>query len=117
MPAQRVIAIRGLEVMCRIGVSEEERAAPQRLLLDLRFSARDQPDDLGDDLGATVDYFALSRRVATAAAEHPLRLIETLADGLARLMLSEYPLRWAEVTVRKFILADAEEVSVTVRLG
>jgi FolB domain-containing protein len=115
MPSERVIEIRGLEVMARVGVPEEERSAPQRLLLDLRFAACDQPADLRDDIAATIDYFDLSRQVIALAGEHPRKLIETLGDELADRLMSGYTLRWIEVTVRKFILTDAEWVSVSIR--
>lgn len=115
MPFERVIGIRGLEVIARVGVPEEERTAPQRLLLDLRFAAIGQPADLRDDIDSTVDYFALSRSVIALVGERPRKLIETLADELADRLLTDYPLRWIEITVRKFILPDAEWVAVTVR--
>jgi len=115
MPSERVIEIRGLEVMARIGVPEEERAVPQRLLLDLRFAALDQPADLGDAIAATVDYFELSQWVITLAWERPRKLIETLADELVDRLMIHYPLRWIEITIRKFILTDAEWVSVSIR--
>lgn len=115
MPSERIIEIRGLEVMARVGVPDQERSLPQRLLLDLRFAALGQPADLGDDISATVDYFGLSRRVIDCAGERPRKLIETLADELADSLMTGYPLRWIEITVRKFILTDAEWVSVSVR--
>lgn len=100
--------------MARVGVPEEERAVAQRLLLDLRFAARNQPGDLGDDLAETIDYFSLSRRVILLVEERPRKLIETLADELLDRMMTDFHLCWMEVTVRKFILSDAEHVSVTV---
>ena len=115
MTSERVIEIRGLEVMACVGVPEEERAVPQRLLFDLRFAALGQPADLGDDITATIDYFDLRRRVIALAGERPRKLIETMVDELADRLMSGYPLRWIEITVRKFILTDAEWVAVTVR--
>jgi FolB domain-containing protein len=115
MSSERVITIKGLEVMAHVGVPDEERSAPQKLLLDLSFAAIDQPVDLGDDIARTVDYFALSRRIIAFAAERPRQLIETLAEETASTLLGEFPLRWIEITVRKFILTDAEWVAVTVR--
>ena len=115
MPSERVIEIRGLEVMARIGVPEEERSAPQRLLIDLRFAALDQPVDLKDEIAATVDYFELSRQVIAIAGERPRKLIETLGDELADQLMKSYPLRWIEITIRKFIMTDAEWVAVSIR--
>jgi FolB domain-containing protein len=115
MTSERVIEIRGLEVMACVGVPEEERAVPQRLLLDLRFAALYQPADLGDDIATTIDYCDLSRRVVAFAGERPRKLIETLVDELADCLMSAYPLGWIEITVRKFILTDAEWVAVSIR--
>ena len=47
--------------------------------------------------------------------ELPRKLIETLADEVATDLLKEFSLRWIEVTVRKFILPNAEWISVFVR--
>lgn len=115
MSPERVIEIRGLAVMARVGVPEEERAEPQRLLVDLRFAVAGHAGDLGDDIARTVDYYTLSRRVISLAEERPRRLIETLADDLGDHLMEDFPLRWIEITVRKFILSDAEWVSVSIR--
>jgi len=112
---ERIIAIRGLGVVAQVGVPDEERAAPQRLLIDLRFASIDQPSELGDEIGRTVDYHAVSVRVAEVVGERPRRLIETLADEIASALQRGFSLRWTEVTVRKFILPNTEWVSVCVR--
>ncbi len=115
MTSERVIAIRSLEVSAHVGVPDEERSQSQKLLIDLSFTALEHPVDLGDDITRTVDYFAVSRRVIAIAAERPRRLIETLADDAAAILLSEFGFRWVEITIRKFILPDAEWVSVSLR--
>ena len=115
MTGERIIAIKGLAVSAHVGVPVEERALSQRLLLDIRFAALDQPSDLGDEINRTVDYHAVSLRVAEMVGELPRKLIETLADEVATDLLKEFSLRWIEVTVRKFILPNAEWISVFVR--
>ena len=71
--------------------------------------------DLGDEIVRTVDYHAVVLRVAAIAEEHPRKLIETLADDLAGKLSGEFWLCWIEITIRKFILANAEWVSVSIR--
>jgi FolB domain-containing protein len=115
MTSERIIGIKGLEVDAHVGVPDLERSLSQRLLLDLRFASLDQPVDLGDEISRTVDYHALSLRVSAIAKERSWKLIETLADEIAGTLLSEFYLRWIEVTVRKFILPQTEWVSVTIR--
>lgn len=100
--------------MANIGVPDEERAEPQRLVLDVSFAAFSQPKELSD-LATTIDYHAVSVCLEQECQAHPWHLIETLADKLTERLLTVFPLRWVELTVRKFILPNAEYVSVTVR--
>lgn len=111
-PPDDEIEIRGLEIHPHIGVPEAERAVAQRLLVDLRLTPRRGFASMPDDIAATVDYFVLSQRVVALAGARPRRLIETLADEIANLCLREFALRRVEVTVRKFILPNAEHVAV-----
>jgi dihydroneopterin aldolase len=112
---ERVIAIKGLKVSTHVGVPDCEREEPQTLHIDLSFAAKSQPVMLNDDITLTVDYHAVSLRVAEIASECSRQLIETLADELAGRLISEFALRWIEVTIRKFILPQTDWVSVSVR--
>ena len=112
---ERIITIQGLEVMTQVGVPNDERALPQRLLINLRFAALAQPESLEDDLTLTVDYHAVSLRTLEITKDRPRKLIETLADDIAESLLREFGLRWIEVTIRKFILPNTEWVSVSTR--
>lgn len=115
MSAPPILTVKGLSVMCRIGVPEEERSEAQRLLLDLRFAGSGTDVDPGDEINRTVDYHAVALRASAIAGERERRLIETLAGDLGRLLMEEFHLAWIEVRVRKFILPDAEWVSVEIR--
>jgi dihydroneopterin aldolase len=112
---ERIIAIQGLKLMAHVGVPDEERAVAQRLLADIRFCSSLQPVTLDDDITRTVDYFAVSERVSELSVKQPRKLIETLADEIAEMLLREFGLRWIEVTIRKFILPNTEWVSVSTR--
>ena len=67
---------------------------------------------LGDAIERTVDYYAVSQRVAEIAAEDERKLIETLAEDVAEQLLREFALEAVVVEVRKFILENADYVSV-----
>lgn len=106
------IEIRGLEIDTHIGVPAAERAAPQRLLVDLRLQPQRLFSEMPDSIAATVDYFAVTQRVVALAAERPRQLIETLASDIAAVVLREAAVQCVEVTVRKFILPNTEFVAV-----
>jgi dihydroneopterin aldolase len=61
--ASDAILVNGLELSAHIGVPDAERVEAQRLTLNLVLLPSSPLSDLGDDLGRTVDYYALTRRV------------------------------------------------------
>jgi len=106
------IIIKGLSVDAHIGVPDEERAHPQRLLLDVTIEPSINFADLDDQISRTVDYDAASQRITALAAERPRALIETLAHEIADIILKEFPAKSAEVEIRKFILPNTHYVAV-----
>lgn len=96
-----LIEIRGLRVRGRHGVLESERRNGQDFLVDAVLGVDTRAAAAGDDLTRTVDYAALSERLAAVVAGEPVRLIETLADRLAVVCLADPAVREARITVHK----------------
>lgn len=109
------IIVSGLELSSRVGVPDSERAEPQRLTLELTLFPRCDFSALGDDLGRTVDYFELTRRVRRLAADRPRKLIETLVSEIADCILSEFSVSEVQLELRKYILPDTAFVAVRLR--
>lgn len=105
------LCISELEVPCRIGASEQERASTQTLWVNIELEL-ELPT--ADELGATVDYAALANDVKLFCANRSWKLIETVAADLAELVLSKSNALWVGVEVRKAALADARFVSAKV---
>jgi FolB domain-containing protein len=108
------IIIQELEVSYRVGVPELERATPQRLLLCLDVGMDLAPAAASDDLGQTLDYFTLTRRLLALGKGRSWRLIEKLAVEIAELVLTEFHAKTVEVEVRKFIIPETRYVAVRV---
>ncbi len=108
------ISIVDLEVFYRVGVPDEERSKPQRLLLtvemDCDFSKAAKTDDIGD----TIDYFAVSRRLLKFGDGRSWKLIEKLAADIANLILAEFKPQSVTVEVKKFPIPEARCVSVVI---
>lgn len=111
-PASNFIHVEQLEVFGRVGVTENERSRPQRLVLNLTVWPRQQFGNLNDDIERAVNYSALCAAVREYVAAHSLRLIETLASNVAAHLLQKFPLRKIDIELRKFVLPDAQYVSV-----
>lgn len=108
------IHIEKLGVFAHIGVSDEERASPQRLIVNITLLPARAATELEDDLARTVDYAAVCAEAKKFVHNRADRLIETLADALAGHLLEVFELRKITVELRKFVLPDTEFVSVTV---
>ncbi len=108
------IQVEELELFARVGVTESERAKPQRLTLNMTAWPRRSFQDLQDDIAAAVDYSALCRTACEFVMERSDCLMETLASGLADKLLAVFDLRRIRLELRKFVLPDVKYVAVIV---
>src|SRR5581483_2454373 len=107
------IHIEQLQVFARIGVTDNERATPQRLLLSLTIWPRKDFDSTNDEIANTVDYSAVCAAARDFVEARSGRLIETLARNLADEILLRFPVRRITIEVRKFVVPNTKYVSVT----
>jgi dihydroneopterin aldolase len=106
------IVIKSLEVHARVGVTDEERAEPQRLLIDLVITTDMGFSEMSDRLGSTIDYVEVVARVDKVVAARPRKLIETLAADIGEALISGFVANRVFVEVKKFILPRTDYVSV-----
>jgi len=92
------LRVEGIGVWGRCGVSEEERAVGQRLVVDVRLIPRCVSGATSDELNDTVDYGEVVGVVRGAAEDVEYRLIERLADEICGRLLAAFSLE--EVAVR-----------------
>ncbi|HET9419171.1 MAG TPA: dihydroneopterin aldolase [Chthoniobacterales bacterium] len=108
------IHIEELEIFARVGVSNEERAQPQRLAVNITLWPRAKFRDLSEDITRTIDYSAVCEETRRVAGAESAKLIETLAEQIADHLLRTFPARQVSVELRKFVLADARYAAVFV---
>jgi len=115
---QRVVFVRGLELMARLGIHPHEKAAPQRIVLGLELVVQDEaaPAAVGpDDFRRVVDYQRLVEIARTTIAAGHVLLVETLAERVAMAALEDPRVERARVTVEKpDAFADVASVGVVV---
>ncbi len=109
------IIIEDLEVWFHVGVPGEERAQPQRLLISLEMQLNLSPSAADDDLEKTINYYAVSRRILGLGEGRGWKLIETLAEEIAAVVLKDFKPDSVTVEVKKFILPEARHVAVRIR--
>jgi len=93
------VLIEGLEVDCVVGTQPWERLVRQTLRLDLEIEAACRAAGTSDDLARALDYAAVAAGVRAAIGASSHKLLETVAEQAAGLVLRDFPLAQA-VTVR-----------------
>jgi dihydroneopterin aldolase len=109
------ITIQDLEVFYCVGVPDEERTKPQRLLLTVEMEHDFRAAANEDEIGDTIDYFAVSQRLKQFGEGVHWKLIETLAVDMADMILEEFKPRSVMVEVKKFVIPEARHVSIRAR--
>lgn len=107
------ITIVDLEVSMHVGVTDEERAKPQRLLLTVNMDFDFSSAAMTDRLTKTIDYFAVAQRLLKFGEGRNWKLIEKLATDVADLVLGEFQPTEVTVEVKKFPIPQASYVSVS----
>lgn len=74
-----------------IGIREWERHVRQVVVVDLDLAVDARAAALRDDLGAAVDYGAVSRLVTALVQTSEADLVETLTERIAARVLAEFP--------------------------
>jgi dihydroneopterin aldolase len=111
------ISIIDLEVSFCVGITDEERSQPQRLLISIELNLDFTAATISDRIEKTIDYFALSQDVLKFGTGRSWKLIEKLAANLADFVVAEYGPQSAVVEVKKFAIPKSRYVSVTVARG
>ena len=109
--------ISDLEVRFRVGVPDEERREPQRLLLTVEMESDFSRAIKTDSIAETVDYFAVSQALLKFGEGKEWRLIEKLASDIAEMVLTKFRPAAVTVEVKKFVIPEAQFVSVRVKRG
>lgn len=111
------ILLEGIVVPAALGVSRAERLMRRPVDIDLELAMDLRRAGESDRLAHTVDYGEIYRAVEELAQAREYRLVEALAEEIARGLLSRYPLRSCTVTVRKRspVAGDLRHAGVRVR--
>lgn len=96
------IRIDGIVCQTRLGVTEEERSRPQRIILDVVLDLDLEEAVQSDDISRTCDYHRLVDSLQKAVEQSSFSLVEALAGDLCRQILSDERVFSTRVRVRKF---------------
>ncbi len=110
----RHVFVRDLVLQAFIGIHRHERRGPQPVRINIDLTV-DDDRPLEDRLDQVVDYETIVSAVKTMVASGHINLVETLAERIAALSLSDLRVAAARVRVEKLnVVAEAVSVGVEI---
>ena len=111
----RHVFIRDLVLNCLIGVHKHERKKPQRVRINLDLAVLEGAALLSDKLRDVVCYEEVADDIRKLVHSDHVNLVETLAEKIAELCLSDDRVRTARVRVEKLdVFQDAASAGVEI---
>ena len=108
------ITIVDLEVFYSVGVTEEERAKPQRLLLTIDFNIDFSSAAVSDRLERTINYQEVVETLTEFGKNRQWRLLEKLVTNIAESLMVQFRPQSVMVLAKKFPFPNTRYVSVSV---
>ena len=107
------ITIVDLEVYYCVGVTDEERAKPQRLLLTVDISLDFSSASVSDRIERTINYQRVAEDLLKYGEGRSWKLLEKLVAKIAEKIMVEYHPDSVLVEAKKFSIPQARFVSVS----
>jgi dihydroneopterin aldolase len=95
------IFLEDLRVDAVIGIWEWERRVRQTVRLDLEMATDVRRAAAQDEIESALDYKGIAKRLVQAVAASEFKLVETLAETLASIVIKEFDVSWLKLSVSK----------------
>jgi dihydroneopterin aldolase len=95
------IFLSGLTTDCIIGIWEWERRVKQKVVIDLEMAADIRRAAATDSIEDTLDYKRVAKRILQFVGDSEFQLVETLTEGIARVIATEFDVARVRVRLNK----------------
>jgi 7,8-dihydroneopterin aldolase/epimerase/oxygenase len=95
------IFLSALTVECIVGIWEWERRVKQTVIIDLEMATDIRRAAASDRIDDTIDYKKVAKRLLAFVGESQFNLVETLAEHIARVVVTEFGVAWVKVRLNK----------------
>lgn len=113
-----IVFIKDLRIETIIGIYDWERRVKQTISLDLEMAADIRAAAVTDAIEDTLNYKAIGKRLIAFVGESEYQLVETLAEKVAAVVLTEFDVEWLKLTVHKpGALRGSRDVGVIIERG
>ena len=108
------IFIKNLSVSCRVGIAESERRRRQSVIVDVCIFLDLRGAGISDDLKKTLSYSEIRKNVFDFASKGEFKLLESIAEGIASLLLQNDAATKVNVSVRKKKYATHPSIGIEI---
>ena len=113
-----IVFINDLRIETIIGIYDWERKVKQTISLDLEMGADIRKSAETDAIEDTLNYKAVAKRLITFVGESEYQLVETLAEKITEIVLTEFSVPWVKLTVHKpGAVRGSRDVGVIIERG
>jgi len=113
-----IIYLRDLRVETVIGIYDWEREIRQTVVIDLEMGADIRRAAETDAIEDTLDYKSIAKTVIAFVEQSEFQLVETLAERVAALILSDFAIPWLRLSINKQgAVRGARDVGVCIERG
>jgi dihydroneopterin aldolase len=110
------IFLHDMRIKAIVGIWEWERKIRQTVSIDLEMGADIRKAAATDSIEDTLDYKQIAKRVQQFVEDSAFRLVETMAENISKLILSEFDVPWVIVRVNKpGAIRGSRDVGVVIR--
>ncbi|MFT4927732.1 MAG: dihydroneopterin aldolase [Phenylobacterium sp.] len=96
-----IVFIQQLAVNTTIGVYEWEKKIKQKLLFDLEIASDVGVAAATDNIDDAIDYAVVSDTITRYVEQNQFELIETVAEAVANIILTDFAANWVSLTIQK----------------
>ena len=113
-----IIFIRDLRIETIIGIYEWERQITQTISIDLELGADIRKAAATDNIEDTLNYKAIAKRLIQFVGESSFLLVETLAERIADIVVTEFQVPWLRLVLSKpGAVRGSRDVGVIIERG
>lgn len=95
------IFLEDLRVEAVIGIWEWERRVRQTVSLNLEMQTDVKRAAATDEIDAALDYKSIAKEIIRIVETSEFKLVETLAETLARIVVTDFGVGWVKLSVSK----------------
>jgi len=112
------VFIKGLTINAIVGICDWERAASQKIIIDIEMAKDISKAAQSENINDALDYSAVASAIDARVVEAEFLLLETMAEDVAALVMKEFSVSWLQLRISKTqAMSNCDAVGVFIERG